>query len=127
MWKAGFADVVFTEDSDLLAFGVEKVFFKMDNMGNGQEIQLKNIKKIKEFKNMSKEMFITSCILSGCDYLESIKGVGLQKALKLVNDCKEEDGSIFLQAMTMIREENKLKIPRKYERHYKKAYLTFKF
>lgn len=32
-----------------------------------------------------------------------------------------------MEAMTSIRDENKLKIPRKYEKHYKKAYLTFKF
>ncbi len=29
-------DVVFTEDSDLLAFGVKKVFFKMDSEGDGK-------------------------------------------------------------------------------------------
>lgn len=44
LWKAGIVDVVFTEDSDLIAFGVGKLFFKMDNMGNGQEISLKNLK-----------------------------------------------------------------------------------
>ena len=27
---------MFTEDSDLLAFGVQKVFFKMDSEGNGK-------------------------------------------------------------------------------------------
>ena len=41
-------DVVFTEDSDLLAFGVGKVFFKMDNEGNGNEIKLKNLKKVRK-------------------------------------------------------------------------------
>lgn len=29
-------------------------------------------------------MFLITCILSGCDYLESIKGIGIKKALKLV-------------------------------------------
>ena len=27
---------------------------------------------------------MTACILSGCDYLDSIKGVGFKKAVKLV-------------------------------------------
>jgi len=36
-------DVVITEDSDLLAFGVDKVLFKMDPSGNGDEIDLRNI------------------------------------------------------------------------------------
>ena len=35
LYKSGQVDVVFTEDSDLLTFGVKKCFFKMDNMGNG--------------------------------------------------------------------------------------------
>lgn len=35
LFKSGQADVVFTEDSDLLAFGCTHVFFKMDNLGNG--------------------------------------------------------------------------------------------
>ena len=38
MWKSGRADVVITEDSDLLAFGVKKCFFKMDKLGQGFEI-----------------------------------------------------------------------------------------
>jgi exonuclease 1 len=29
-------DIVITEDSDLLAFGCKKVFYKMDNDGNGK-------------------------------------------------------------------------------------------
>lgn len=33
MYKSGRADVVITEDSDLLAFGVKRCFYKMDNNG----------------------------------------------------------------------------------------------
>ena len=33
--KQGIADIVITEDSDLLAFGCKKVFFKMDQNGDG--------------------------------------------------------------------------------------------
>ncbi len=33
MWKTGMVDVVITEDSDLLAFGAKKCFFKMDKNG----------------------------------------------------------------------------------------------
>jgi len=35
--------VVITEDSDLLVFGVKKVFFKMDKNGDGIEIDLDNL------------------------------------------------------------------------------------
>ncbi len=36
LWFKKVVDVVATEDSDLLAFGVEKVFFKMDPEGFGK-------------------------------------------------------------------------------------------
>jgi exonuclease-1 len=91
LYKSGQVDVVFTEDSDLLTFGVQKCFFKMDNMGNGQEIDLSELHKVKCFKNFNHDMFMTTCILSGCDYLESIKGLGLKKAIKLVDDAGEEN------------------------------------
>ena len=35
MYFKGYASVIITEDSDLLAFGVKKCFFKMDSDGNG--------------------------------------------------------------------------------------------
>lgn len=36
LWFQKIVDVVFTEDSDLLAFGVQRVFFKMDADSNGK-------------------------------------------------------------------------------------------
>jgi 5'-3' exonuclease len=35
MYLQGIAHVVITEDSDLLAFGVKKCFYKMDSNGDG--------------------------------------------------------------------------------------------
>jgi exonuclease-1 len=79
--------MVITEDSDLLVFGVKKVFFKMDRGGNGIEVDLNRLGEIDEEINMAKfthDMFMTCCIMSGCDYLDSIKGVGFKKAYRLV-------------------------------------------
>lgn len=45
LYKKKIIDVVITEDSDLLVFGVKKAFFKMDLQGKGVEIDLKNINK----------------------------------------------------------------------------------
>ena len=36
-------DIVITEDSDLLAFGVTKVFFKMDLAGKGFEVDMQHL------------------------------------------------------------------------------------
>ena len=100
----------------------------MDNQGNGQEIKLDNIKKVKSkpsFKDFSHEMLLTACILSGCDYLDSIKGIGFKKAIKLVDDAGKEN--TFMEAMTALRDEGKVSIPKKYEKKFRKAFLTFKF
>lgn len=43
-------DFVITEDSDLLAYGVDRVLFKMDPNGNGTEIDLKNINECDDYK-----------------------------------------------------------------------------
>ena len=71
-----------TEDSDLLIFGATRVLFKMDMTGVGYEIDLANINKVEKlnFQNFTNDMLLTMCILSGCDYLDSISGIGFNKA-----------------------------------------------
>ena len=118
-------DLVITEDSDLLAFGVEVCFFKLDHSGNGTVIDMKKLNKIKEFKHYERDMFLIACIISGCDYLDSIKGVGFKKAVKMVEDAGKED--TFLEVMTIIRSDKKLTVPSKYDKHFMRAFLTFKF
>jgi exonuclease 1 len=89
--------MVITEDSDLLVFGVKKVFFKMDRAGNGVEVDLDRLHEIDEemnMKNFTHDMFVTTCIISGCDYLDSIKGVGFKKAYRLVYENGDDLKSI---------------------------------
>jgi exonuclease 1 len=72
-------DLVITEDSDLLLFGADKCLFKMDQNGKGIEIDLNELPKCEMFSGTleeQKELLLTTCILSGCDYLESLKGIG---------------------------------------------------
>lgn len=59
--KEGIADVVFTEDSDLLPFGANKVFLKMDKNGYGFEICLNDLKKVTEMsmQNIDQNMFLS--------------------------------------------------------------------
>ena len=91
LFQAKKIDFVLTEDSDLLAFGVTKVFFKMNHQGQGVEIDLENLNqcsnfKMKEGADFNMDMLLKVCILNGCDYLESVKGVGFKTALKLVKE-----------------------------------------
>ncbi|CAI2362300.1 unnamed protein product [Moneuplotes crassus] len=43
LFKTRQADVVFTEDSDLIAYGVTKLFYKLDNDGKGYEINMEGL------------------------------------------------------------------------------------
>ena len=55
--------------------------YKLDINGNGQLVEKEKILKT-EFNQF--ERFRCMCILSGCDYLESLPGIGLGKAKKLL-------------------------------------------
>jgi 5'-3' exonuclease len=50
MFNEGIIDFVITEDSDLLVFGVTKVFFKIDPKGDGFHIDIDNIGNCEAFK-----------------------------------------------------------------------------
>lgn len=69
-------------------------------------------------------MFLIACIFSGCDYLESVKGVGLKRAIKLVS---ENPDDTVKDCLHCIKSDTKLTLPRKYERNVNKALLTFMF
>ncbi|XP_078413438.1 exonuclease 1 isoform X1 [Cetorhinus maximus] len=90
--KIGIAQAVITEDSDLLAFGCKKVVLKVDKTGNGIEIDKSRFGKCKQLGDVfTEEKFRYMCILSGCDYLASIHGIGLAKACKLLRIANNPD------------------------------------
>uniref|UniRef100_A0A3Q3LPW5 Exonuclease 1 n=1 Tax=Mastacembelus armatus TaxID=205130 RepID=A0A3Q3LPW5_9TELE len=90
--KSGLAQAVITEDSDLLAFGCKKVILKMDKQGNGLEVDQSNLGRCRSLGNIfTQEKFRYMCILSGCDYLPSLHGIGLGKACKLLRLAKDPD------------------------------------
>lgn len=78
------ADVVITEDSDLILFGCEKVLFKMDRAGFGQLYEKSRLGECfgQLADRFTHDKFRQMCILSGCDYLPSLPGIGLGKASK---------------------------------------------
>ncbi|KAI8064355.1 PIN domain-like protein [Gongronella butleri] len=75
---------VITEDSDLLVFGCPQVLLKMDQFGEATLINQADLFKIKDntmdFTKWDATRFRHMCILSGCDYLPSLQGVGLHYA-----------------------------------------------
>lgn len=90
--KVGIVQAVITEDSDLLAFGCKKVILKMDQLGNGLEIDQARLGMCKQLGDVfTEEKFRYMCILSGCDYLSSLRGIGLAKACKVLKLANNPD------------------------------------
>ncbi|XP_077024579.1 exonuclease 1 [Tamandua tetradactyla] len=90
--KAGIVQAIITEDSDLLAFGCKKVILKMDQFGNGLEIDQARLGMCRQLGDVfTEEKFRYMCILSGCDYLSSLRGIGLAKACKVIRLANNPD------------------------------------
>ncbi|KAM9726397.1 exonuclease 1 isoform 1-T2 [Menidia menidia] len=123
--KAGLADAVITEDSDLLAFGCKTVILKMDKQGNGLEIDQSNLGRCRSLGNVfTEEKFRYMCILAGCDYLASLHGIGLGKACKLLRLAKDPDIIKVIRKMGQYLKMN-LVVPESYIEGFVKANNTF--
>ncbi|XP_053730995.1 exonuclease 1 isoform X1 [Synchiropus splendidus] len=123
--KTGLAQAVITEDSDLLAFGCKKVILKMDRQGNGLEIDQSNLGRCRSLGNVfTEEKFRHMCILSGCDYLSSLHGIGLGKACKLLRLARDPDILKVIRKMGQYLKMN-LVVPEEYLSGFVRANNTF--
>ncbi len=88
--RQGIVDGIITEDSDLLIFGCRNVLFKLDNDGQCVEVKRENFTRCREynFNGWTDVEFRQMAILSGCDYLDSVPGMGLKTAFKLMRKYK---------------------------------------
>lgn len=73
-------DYIASEDMDLLTFG-SKIILRNFTKNNMLKISLNDI--LNEGK-LSMEQFIDICILLGCDYTETIEGIGPKRAWDLI-------------------------------------------
>ncbi|XP_052475613.1 exonuclease 1-like isoform X2 [Carassius gibelio] len=123
--KSGIAQAVITEDSDLLAFGCKKVILKMDKQGNGLEIDQCHLGRCKSLGNIfTEEKFRYMCILSGCDYLPSLYGIGLGKACKLLRMANNPDILKVIKKMGQYLKMD-ITVPDEYIEGFTKANNTF--
>ena len=87
--KINYVDFVITEDSDLLAYGCKCVLFKLHQTEEdfGDEIKFENLPQCKEynFRAFDYDMFLSFCILCGCDYFK-LGGVGSKTAYKIIGE-----------------------------------------
>ncbi|KAL5716507.1 Rad2 nuclease [Ranunculus cassubicifolius] len=114
-------DAVITEDSDLIPFGCPRIVFKMDKYGQGVQFQFSMLHQNKELNltGFSKRMLLEMCILSGCDYLQSLPGMGLKRAHALIQKFKSYDKVIKHLKY------NAVSVPPNYEESFKKALRAF--
>ncbi|XP_024020380.1 flap endonuclease 1 isoform X1 [Morus notabilis] len=83
--KSGKVYAVASEDMDSLTFGAPRFLrHLMDPSSRKVPVMEFEVAKILEELNLSTDQFIDLCILSGCDYCDSIRGIGGQTALKLI-------------------------------------------
>ncbi|KAJ7977790.1 Flap endonuclease 1 [Quillaja saponaria] len=83
--KSGKVYAVASEDMDSLTFGAPRFLrHLMDPSSRKIPVMEFEVAKVLEELNLTMDQFIDLCILSGCDYCDSIRGIGGLTALKLI-------------------------------------------
>ena len=125
--RIGLVDAILTEDSDLLVYGCKTVLFKLDVVATTVvSISRKDFASVTPLSSeislvgWSDVQFRAMAILSGCDYLPSIHGIGLKTACSLLRKWKT-----VAQAVKILTIEGKKSVPKDYLRLYEKAEKCF--
>lgn len=128
--RAGLVDAILTEDSDLLVFGCQNVLFKLDVVAStvvsisrkdfGSVIASSSDTNSITLLGWSDVQFRAMAILSGCDYLPSIPGIGLKTACTLLRRWKSAE-----QVVRAIMLEGKKSVPSGYWKQFQLAEKCF--
>ncbi|KAH8324326.1 hypothetical protein KR074_005329 [Drosophila pseudoananassae] len=126
--KADIAEFIITEDSDLTLFGAKKIIFKLDLNGNGLLVEAHKLHLAMGCReeNYHFDKFRRMCILSGCDYLDSLPGIGLAKACKFILKTEQDDMQIALKKIPSTLNMRNLEVDDEYIENFLKAEATFK-
>ncbi|CAG2167418.1 unnamed protein product [Oppiella nova] len=81
--KEGLVYATATEDMDALTFGSPRLIRNLTS-GNNEKVKEYYLDKVLEGLEMTHNQFIDLGILMGCDYCDSIKGIGGKKGLELM-------------------------------------------
>ena len=120
--KKGIIQGILSEDSDLLVFGAKRLLTKLDQYGDCVEIDRADFTACREISlvGWTDADFRRMAILSGCDYLASINGMGLKNAYRFVRKYKTID-----KVIRMLQFDGKYYVPAGYLEAFYKAELTF--
>lgn len=126
----GLADAILTEDSDLLVFGCKNVLYKLDVVANtvvsitrdrfGSVVASASDPNSISLYGWSDTQFRAMAILSGCDYLASISGIGLKTANTLLRKWRTAE-----QVIRAIMLEGKKSVPTGYLKYFQLAEMCF--
>jgi len=87
--KAGKVYGVATEDMDALTFGTP-ILLRHMTYSEARKMPIKefHLEKVLEEMELTQQEFIDICILLGCDYCDSIRGIGPKRAIELLRTYK---------------------------------------
>lgn len=127
--KIGVAEYVISEDSDLILFGCKKIIFKLQLDGKCLLFESEKLHMTigVTAEKFSFEKFRRICILSGCDYLDSLHGIGLAKARKFMLLTEETDMKRALLKIPTYLNMKNLSVTDEYIDGFLKADATFKY
>ncbi|KAG6166925.1 hypothetical protein E4U11_007704 [Claviceps purpurea] len=96
--RQGLVHGILSDDSDLLVFGAKRLLTKLDQYGNFIEINRRDFCACREVSltGWSDTDFRRMAILSGCDYLNGLPGVGLKTAYRLLRKSKTPEHVVRL-------------------------------
>lgn len=125
--RSKIVDYVITEDSDLVLFGCTKILFKLDLTGacvlvDSEKLHLAMGCSLEKY---SMDKFRYMCIISGCDYLDSLPGIGLAKACKFIMMTEETDMWRALDKIPSYLNMRQLTVTDEYKRNFLIANATF--
>jgi flap endonuclease-1 len=92
--KNGLIDYTVTDDTDAITFGCDKIIKTSIN----KIIEIDTNKVLQNF-GMTREMFVDFCILSGCDYCDTIASVGPVTSFNMIKQYKTIDN--FIESTTI--------------------------
>jgi exonuclease-1 len=122
--RKGIIDGVLSEDSDLLVFGVKCLITKLDKYGDCVEVNRNHFTACREVSlvGWSDADFRKMAILSGCDYLPGIGGLGLKTAHRMLRKHKTVD-----RLVKAAQFDGRLKVPANFMAAFDQAEKTFMY
>ena len=99
--------------------------FKMNHSGSGKLIKREDLNSALKFKDFTFKKFRHMCILSGCDYASSIRGIGLQRARTVLEVAGNKGTQWAISNVREILHKPSLVIPDGYHEMFEMADKTF--